>query len=107
LHYTTHGDLWDYLYNRAMQQSGGIFIPFTLEMGSWQWIRKNPRQLFRFRHLFNPVLPHRQRRILRRHQVLFDFLMRAVHGYSHWLPLDEERDTLTEQALRKWYSNDE
>lgn len=104
--YTTHGDLWDYLHARSMQQSG-VFLPLTLEMGSWQWIRKNPRQIFRFPNLFNPVLPHRHQRILRRHLVLIDFLLRAVHGFKHWAPVGEQRDNFMEIANQRWYSSNE
>ena len=104
LHYTTHGDLWDYLHAESMQQGDDIFIPLTLEMGAWQWIKKNPRQLFRFPGLFNPVLPHRHRRILRRHLVLIDFLLRAVHGYRHWLPGSDQRRQLMATARQQWYS---
>ena len=47
--YTTNGDMWDYLYDdyRAMQPEG-CFIPITLEMGSWLWVKKNPRHLLRY-----------------------------------------------------------
>ena len=58
--YTTHGDLWDFLYDdyRA-RRSEGVYIPFTLEMGSWIWIRKNFRQALSFSLLgaFNPIAP--------------------------------------------------
>jgi len=104
--YTTHGDLWDYLHARSLQRQG-LFLPLTLEMGSWQWVKKNPRQLFRLPHLFNPVLPHRHQRILRRHLVLIDFLLRAVHGFQHWLPVAQERDHCRELAYQQWYSKHE
>lgn len=107
LHYTTHGDLWDYLHIKSLDNSKSVFLPLTLEMGSWQWIKKNPRQIFRFPSLFNPVLPHRHQRILRRHLILIEFLLRAVHGYQQWLPKDAERDELTELACLHWYSKHE
>ena len=107
LHYTTHGDLWDYLYKKSLDLKNGMFLPLTLEMGSWQWIQKNPTQIFRFPSLFNPVLPHRHQRILRRHLVLIEFLIRAVQGFKHWLPVETERKTFTDTACRQWYSNDE
>ncbi len=101
-HYTTHGDLWDYLYLHS-QRFQGTFLPLTLEMGSWSWIRKNPRQLFRFATLFNPVLPHRHRRILRRHLILFEFLLNAVSNYQNWQPSEEERQRLHWEAIQRWY----
>lgn len=106
LHYTTHGDLWDYLHINSLKENNGIFLPLTLEMGSWRWIKKNPRQLFRFASLFNPVLPHRHQRILRRHLILIEFLFRAVQGYQHWLPNKEHYQQLTEIARQHWYVND-
>lgn len=93
--YTTHGDLWDHLFEAyygkdALKvsakdgQSRGIFIPWTLEMGSWLWIRKNPRQLTKSLGLFNPVLPHRRKRILRRHLSLLEFLMKMTCFSKSW-----------------------
>lgn len=63
---------------------GPLFLPLTLEMGSWLWVRKNPRQLFSPVGPFNPILPHRLRRVLRRHLPLIDFLQRAVHNAEAW-----------------------
>lgn len=72
--YITHGDLWDYLVD--MTPAGNTFLPMTLEMGSWAWVRKNPLQLLSFVGPFNPMKPHRKRRILRRHLPFFEFLGR-------------------------------
>lgn len=72
LHYTTHGDVWDHLYLTHGQKN---FLPLTLEMGSWNWVRKNPLQVFSLLGPFNPVKPHRQKRAMRRHLPLFHFLM--------------------------------
>jgi hypothetical protein len=65
--YLAHGDLWDHLYLQACQQSGTVFLPLTLEMGSWLWIKKNPQQLFSRNGIFNPLITHRHQRVLRRH----------------------------------------
>lgn len=107
--YTTHGDLWDYLYDRRRLNTGGsLFLPLTLELGSWLWIKKNPRQLFSALGIFNPLLPHRTSRILRRHLNLLDFLLRSaaspeawVHGYGY-LQNTDEVDRL---ALARWYTD--
>jgi hypothetical protein len=40
LQYRTHGDIWDYLYLEALQQPQHCFLPLTLEMGSWLWVKK-------------------------------------------------------------------
>lgn len=87
LNYTQHGDLWDYLFDehRAHAQNGGVFLPWTLEMGSWQWVKKNPKQLFSLAGPFNPVKPHRYRRIMRRHVPLIDFFLRAALNHPAWV----------------------
>ena len=104
--YTTHGDLWDYLYvERKLRDPNSVFLPLTLEMGSWNWVKKNPLQLFSFLGLFNPVEEHRRRRILRRHIPWFDFLMRAVVSPAGWLPENAEIKAEWERwAIEHWYS---
>lgn len=107
LHYTAHGDLWDYVYDlyreKNEQESGALFLPFTLEMGSWLWLRKNPRQLFDRLGLFHPVLPHRLRRVLRRHWTLLDFVVRATAEYEYWQPELSERFALHQTGVERWY----
>lgn len=101
--YMTHGDLWDYLYLQSTQRGDGVFLPLTLEMGSWTWIRKSPRQLFSSLGLFNPLPAHRLQRVLRRHQVWLDFLTRAACGYRRWLPGAAERVQQEARAFERWY----
>ena len=103
--YLTHGDLWDHLYRQSQARPmPPVFLPLTLEMGSWLWVKKNPRQMFSRHGIFNPLIAHRQQRVLRRHLVWLDFLMRAALGWQHWLPRDAaERAHLREQALNHWY----
>jgi hypothetical protein len=101
--YTTHGDLWDYLYDESKARARGVFLPFTLEMGSWLWVKKNPSQLFRLPGIFNPVLPHRKQRILRQHLTFLDFLVRATVSHARWRPPPEERERLFESAFAYWY----
>jgi hypothetical protein len=88
--YTIDGDLWDHLYDRqAARQPARVFVPLTLEMGSWSWVRKNPRQLWHLNGSFNPVLPHRLKRTLRRHLSLFDLLLHAIASPEAWVSSDE------------------
>lgn len=101
--YTTHGDLWDYLYDRSRQLGPQLFIPFTLEMGSWLWIKKSPVQIFSLLGMFNPVAPHRHQRILRQHMTLFDFLIRAASSHARWRPNEDARPGLHESARAYWY----
>lgn len=86
--YTTHGDLWDYLFDEhsaANTDNKNLFLPWTLEIGSWLWIRKNPIQLFSALGPFNPVKIHRHRRTMRRHMPLLDFFLRAAKHNASWL----------------------
>lgn len=101
LHYLTHGDLWDHLYLEALHRET-IFLPLTLEMGSWRWIRKNPWQLFNLLGMFHPIKPHRLNRVLRGHLILMEFLLRASVSYQHWAlsPLNPE---FAKQAKELWY----
>lgn len=102
-HYRTHGDVWDYLYLQARQEKNKTFLPLTLEMGSWLWVKKNPRQLFSLHGIFNPLIEHRLHRVLRRHAVWLDFLMRAASGHDKWLASGPTRLRLQERAVARWY----
>src|SRR5690606_39261290 len=41
VNYLNHGDLWDYIFHRFEEKEKGLFLPLTLELGSWSWVRKN------------------------------------------------------------------
>lgn len=82
--YTTHGDIWDYMTIQRAKNGAGVFIPLTLELGSWAWVKKNPVQVFSLFGHFNPVKEHRYSRVMRRHIFLYDFLFRAIKNYSAW-----------------------
>lgn len=103
--YTIQGDLWDYLFLQHMEREDrNFFLPWTLEMGSWNWLRKNPLQLFNRWGVFHPIKPHRRSRTLRRHLPLFDFIHRSCLSPGPWLELrDQERQRLEKLALEKWY----
>ena len=103
LQYLAHGDLWDYLYLQSEAHPQRVFLPLTLEMGSWLWVKKNPRQLFSRHGIFNPLIEHRQQRVLRQHQLLLDFLSRAACGHPLWLPTPDVRAQHHAQALQHWY----
>jgi hypothetical protein len=85
--YMTHGDLWDYLFDDYFlknKDTDKIYIPLTLEMGSWNWVKKNPTQVFSLLGLFNPMKEHRFSRTMRRHLYFMEFLMRAVKNFESW-----------------------
>lgn len=101
--YLAHGDVWDYLYQRAHVAPSRVFLPLTLEMGSWIWVKKNPRQLLSRHGIFNPLIAHRRERVLRRHLPLLDFFARAAASHTMWLPSGKARATHEMEALRQWY----
>ena len=98
--YLLHGDLWDHAYDHG--PASHVFLPMTLELGSWLWIRKNPRQLFSRNGIFNPIKAHRTKRVLRRHADLLDFLTRAAFAAPRWLPQAERRAQLQQLATAHW-----
>ncbi len=103
--YLAHGDLWDHFYLRARADGGAerVFLPLTLEMGSWLWVKKNPQQLFSRQGLFNPRPGHRLHRILRRHLIWLDFLARATCAWDNWLPRGQARLRHKKLAMAEWY----
>jgi hypothetical protein len=104
--YLAHGDLWDHLYLRACTQPQRTFLPLTLEMGSWLWVKKNPRQIFSRQGIFNPLIEHRQQRVLRQHMGWLDFVVRAARSHRHWVPVGAERDRHRQKALSHWYGDE-
>jgi hypothetical protein len=101
--YLAHGDLWDHLYLRSARHADTVFLPITLEMGSWLWVKKNPRQLFTRGGIFNPQIAHRQQRVLRRHLPLLDFTLRASLAARQWLPVPAARAAHRQAAVARWY----
>lgn len=104
LNYVTHGDLWDYLYDQHCSLNKSTYLPLCLEMGSWNWVKKNPLQLLRVNGMFDPVLPHRRHRAFRRHHLLFDFLFRVMLNTKHWAQLSsKQKKEFFQQAIELWY----
>lgn len=107
--YTTHGDLWDYIYDLHLAAGHAQkYLPLCLEMGSWLWVKKNPWQIFRADGPFNPMKGHRLRRTLRRHNTLMEFLIRAVASKAAWAGFDQALSLgYKTQAQQLWYKNNE
>jgi hypothetical protein len=101
--YLAHGDVWDHLYSRSLERCGRIFLPLTLELGSWTWVRKRPLQMLSRLGMFNPLAAHRHQRVLRRHLVWMDFLTRAACFCQRWLPVASERLAHRRAAVDRWY----
>jgi len=100
-HYLTHGDLWDHIYAQSLQHNN-TFLPLTLEMGSWRWIRKNPLQLRKSLGLFHPIKPHRTNRVLRGHLILMEFLLHTTLSHKKWLN-DSHTQLMKKEAMELWY----
>jgi len=103
--YMMNGDMWDYLFSKFKESNpNATYIPLTLEMGSWIWVKKNPLQLFTPGGVFNPIKEHRLKRTYRRHHLFFDFLLKALLSNEVWsfqnFPLREKNKKL---AMAKWY----
>jgi hypothetical protein len=103
LHYLTHGDLWDYFYYQSRAHNQPHFLPLTLEMGSWLWVKKSPRQLLNMAGLFNPQTQHRHTRVLRRHLTLLDFMLAACLNHAAWLPDKTQTELLRQSAHCLWF----
>ncbi len=101
MQYLAHGDLWDCAYDKS--RAPAIFLPLTLELGSWLWIKENPAQILRREGIFNPIKANRTERVLRRHTNLFDFLARAAYASQRWLPCEPGRQQLMTRAVEHWY----
>lgn len=87
--YTTHGDLWDRLYDRfqkithetrTVQKSR--FLPLTLEIGTWSDINIDPLKLFRKRGIFNPARESKQKSIVSHRKFLTDMMRLAKMNSS-------------------------
>jgi Zinc carboxypeptidase len=88
LSYQTHGDLWDAAlieFERTQQNKKSLFLPFTLEVGTWQEIRKSPRRLFNREAIFNPPRESRKAYLKAHRALLWDF----VHLYAKRAPRRE------------------
>jgi len=106
LQYQISGDIWDKIYQDYKKANPkGVYLPLTLEMGSWLWVKKNPSQLFSKWGLFHPLKTHREKRVLRRHITFFDFIIRALLNSDVWATLDkQQKDQLWDQGLKRWYA---
>lgn len=85
LSYQTHGDLWDraLLEFEVKQQAlpnrkKSLFLPLTLEIGTWQAIRKNPGRLLSKQKIFNPPARNRKEFLKEHRQLLWDII--HLHG---------------------------
>jgi hypothetical protein len=103
--YMTHGDIWDYCYLN-FKKTDQVYLPLTLEMGSWIWVKKNPLQIFSKTGLFNPIKQHRINRTMRRHRPLFDFLIHSLISHPVWSKYESQlHPQITTTARKKYYES--
>lgn len=105
IRYLTHGDVWDY-FHRKCQKLNKRLLPITLEMGSWNWVKKRPVQLLSFSGLFHPMVPHRHARVMRQHLGLLDFMLSATRNFDEWCPHDDNWYAMEQVAHSMWYQSD-
>ena len=53
--------------------------------------------------MFNPLIEHRQQRVLRRHLPLLEFFVRAASSHARWLPRGTARTAQGAKGLARWY----
>jgi hypothetical protein len=49
------------------------------------------------------MIEHRQHRVLRRHLVWFDFILRAACSHARWVPSGAQREQRREAGMDRWY----
>lgn len=103
LHYLVHGDIWDYFYMQSKAYKCASFMPLTLELGSWAWVKKRPQQVLNFAGLFNPQKRHRHLRVLRSHIIWMDFLLASAVNHQKWMPQGKQSDVLKQAAKAMWF----
>jgi len=54
--------------------------------------------------LFNPLIGHREARVLRCQVGWLDFIGRAACGHLGWCPTGPERERHRALALNRWYA---
>ena len=98
--YTTHGDLWDWIYDAYQSLpkndqiksknsnnkkiNGSKLLPFTLELGTWSDIRNHPGRIFKKKKIFNPPKSHRQEFIESHRDFLLEFIELAKKSPDFW-----------------------
>jgi zinc carboxypeptidase len=100
--YLAHGDLWDYL---SAEAGARLFLPLTLEMGSWRWVRKSPRQLLSRLGFFNPLSLARLERVRNNHLPWLYFLCDAARTWRQWLPTGANRERHEHTGRLQWFAS--
>ena len=54
---------------------------------------------------FNPLILHREQRVLRRHMPLLEFAIHAAAGWQKWMPRGDDREAHRRAAIARWYGS--
>lgn len=79
--YTTHGDLWDRIYDQFQEEAKekkSQLIPLTLEVGTWKDIAENPLKVLKKRGIFNPSPENKAETIIRYREFLKEFILSPI-----------------------------
>lgn len=80
--YTTNGDLWDKAYIQFQEGKKKMmdpkFLPWTLEIGTWNHIKARPQKIFKKRALFNPHFQDKKSTFLKYRKFLKDFIRMSM-----------------------------
>lgn len=79
--YKTHGDFWDYNFDRHNELYKGTYLPLTLEISSWNWSLRNIFRRWSMEALFNPFDTKESNSEYIKHIMVFDFLIRFVKNF--------------------------
>jgi len=80
--YKTHGDFWDYNFDRHNDLYPGTYLPLTLEISSWDWTMKNFLKHWSLESLFSPDSRKESNAEYIKHIMVFDFLIRFLKNYQ-------------------------
>jgi len=80
--YKTHGDFWDYNFDRHNEGNKGKYLPLTLEISSWNWSIRNIFRRWSMESLFNPFDRKESNAEYLKHILVFDFLIRFAKNFK-------------------------
>ncbi|MFH1223062.1 MAG: alpha/beta fold hydrolase [Pseudomonadota bacterium] len=80
--YRTHGDFWDFNFDRHKSDKKGLYLPMTLEISTAEWLFRNFITSWTFESLFNPSSRRESNQEYFRHITVFDFILRFAKNYK-------------------------
>lgn len=87
--YLIHGDMWDYMYDTHKQvnvANSNVYVPWTLELGSWSWLLRKPHRIFSTSGLFHTEkTSNKYAFVMRKHWGLLDFFQKMTIHHRAWV----------------------